>query len=227
MNPIDELNDFSSDNKPYTKRAIPYEKYFGEMALSEPQIRQRIEFAEKFEDRLLEFLTLFSLVIAYNQDDSFLRLQLQQLYFEISSQYIDTDDYVQRHGEAFADNFIESTKKHESDPWYTSKDRAKFNAENEANDILNYSDFQDAIRNGMNAKTWVTMKDNRVRKTHKKVDEKTIPIGDTFEVGGYLMRFPGDEEFGADDDEIVCCRCSLRYSHNPSFPTYTVNEETF
>ena len=217
---IDELN--------VTKnRSMPFEKFFGEMSLSDKQKKQRISFAEDFEDKLLEFLILFTTALDYGQDDAFLRLQLQQFYFDVVSTYLATDKYVTDHVEEFSDNFIATTKKHKDDPWYTSKDRAKFNAENEANDILNYADFQDAIANGMNAKEWVTMKDNRVRKTHKAVDGKIIPIGDTFEVGGYLMRFPMDDEYGADDDEIVCCRCSLRYSYNPSYPKYTVNEETF
>lgn len=207
----DELNIFSKDgDKSYSVRSMPYEKYFGEMVLSKPQIKQRIEFAEKFEDKLLEFLTLFTLVMSYGQDDSFLRLQLQQFYFEITTQYIATDDYIQKHGEEFADNFIETTKKHKADPWYTSEDRAKFNAENEANDILNYSDFQDAIAAGYTHKKWCTMRDKKVRDTHKMVEGKVIPIDDFFDVGDSLLRFPGDTEYD-EGTETVNCRCSLKY----------------
>lgn len=220
---IDELN----TPKEYTVRSIPYEKYFGEMELSDKQIKQRIEFAKKFEDGLLAFLTLFTLASAYGQDNGFLRIQLQQMYFEITTQFLETDKYISNHAEEFADNFIESTNKHISDPWYTSEDRAKFNAENEANDILNYSDFQDAIADGKNVKEWRTLLDNRVRPTHKEVHGKTIPIGDTFEVGGTLLRFPGDSEFDTSNGEETCgCRCSLKYSYNPRYPKYTAQEES-
>ena len=208
----DELNIYQRNgNKSYTIRSMPYEKYFGEMALTKPQIRQRIEFAEKFEDKLLEFLTLFTLVMSYSQDDSFLRVQLQQFYFEITSQYIATDDYMQKHGEEFADNFITATKKHKSDPWYTSEDRAKFNAENEANDVLNYSDFQDAIEAGYTKKRWKTMRDKRVRPSHREVEGITIPIEDTFLVGNSLLRFPGDSEYDDSGEETCGCRCTLEY----------------
>lgn len=40
---IDELN----TPKEYSVRSIPYEKYFGEMELSDKQIKQRIEFAKE------------------------------------------------------------------------------------------------------------------------------------------------------------------------------------
>ena len=221
----DEINVFDS-NGSETIRSMPYEKYFGEMELSDSQIKQRIEFAKKLEDMLLLFLTLFSMVKAYSDDDAFLKTQLQQFYFEVTTQFIETDDYIKNHGEEFADNFLDATNRHNDDPWYTSEDRAVFNAENEANDILNYSDFQDAIEAGYNAKTWITMKDSKVRKTHKKVDDKTLPLAEAFEVGNSLMRFPGDDEFGADDSEIVNCRCSIKYSYNPRFPKYEEQEES-
>lgn len=221
---IDELN----EPKEYSIRSIPYEKYFGEMELNDKQVKQRIEFAKNFEDKLLTFITLFTLMNAYEQDDSFLRIQLQQMYFEVSSEFLETDRYINNHASEFADNFIETTKKHQNDPWYTSDDRAKFNAENEANDVLNYSDFKDAIAEGKNVKEWRSKKDNRVRETHKKVDGKKIPIADTFEVGDTLLRFPGDSEYDTSDGEETCgCRCTLRYSYDPRYPKYEEQEETF
>lgn len=208
----DELNVFDSENKTYTERSMPYEKYFGEMALSKPQIKQRIEFARQMEDKLLTFMTLWGMVKALSDDEIFLRTQLQEFYFEVTTQYIVTDDYIQKHGEEFADNFIDATKRHSKDPWYTSDDRMKFDAENEANDILNYSDFQDAIEAGYTHKKWVAIMDKKTRDTHRQVNETVIPIEDTFEVGETLLRFPGDTEFDTSGGrEIVNCRCSLEY----------------
>lgn len=208
---LDELNVFSPKNS-YKARSMPYEKYFGEMALSKSQIKQRIEFAKQMEDKILTFMTLYGMVKALMADDSFLRIQFQQLYFEVTTQYIATDDYIQKHGEAFADNFIEATKKHSKEPWYMSEDRAIFDAENEANEVLNYSDFQDAIENGYTHKKWVAIMDKKTRDTHRQVNETVIPIEDTFEVGETLLRFPGDTEFDTSGGrEIVNCRCSLEY----------------
>lgn len=206
----DELNVFSE--KGYKVRSMPYEKYFGEMALTKEQKQKRIEFAEKFEDKLLEFLTLYSVAIRYLQDDAFLRLRLQQFYFEVTTEYITADKYIQDHATEYADNFIEATKKHKDDPWYTSDDRAKFNAENEANIVLNYSEFQDAIEAGYTKKMWRSMRDNKVRPTHKDVDGEIIPIEDTFVVGDTLLRFPGDDEYDTSSgEETVGCRCTLEY----------------
>ena len=208
----DELNIYDSQKKTYTERSMPYEKYFGEMALSKPQIRQRIEFARQMEDKLLTFMTLWGMVKYLTDDELFLRNQLQEFYFEVTTQFIATDNYIQKHGEEFADNFIDATKRHKKDPWYTSDDRVKFNAENEANDILNYGDFQDALEAGYTKKKWVTVGDKKVRHTHREVDGKIIPIEETFEVGNTLLRFPGDDEYDTSDGkEIVNCRCSLEY----------------
>lgn len=210
---LDELNVFTPEGKvTYSIRSMPYEKYFGEMNLSKEQIRKRIEFSEKFEDRLLEFLTLFTIASRYPDNDTFLKFQLEQLYFEIAAEYITVDNYVREHATEYAENFIEATKKHKTDAWYTSNDRAKFNAENEANNVLNYGEFQDAIQAGYTKKRWRSMRDNRVRPSHREVDGETIPITDTFLVGDTLLRFPGDSEFDTSDGEqTVGCRCTLEY----------------
>ena len=65
-------------------------------------------------------------------------------------------------------------------------------AENEANTDWNYSEYQQAIANGMKQKTWLTMQDRRVRHTHMKVDGKTIPIQSVFLVGDSEFLFPKD-----------------------------------
>lgn len=56
-------------------------------------------------------------------------------------------------------------------------------------------------------KTWRTEHDDRVRASHRAVDGVTIPLYQTFNVGGYPMLFPGDPMGPA--DEVVNCRCDL------------------
>ena len=83
-----------------------------------------------------------------------------------------------------------------SDYWL-SIHRAALIARNEANAFLNYSDYVEAKNQGKKTKTWLTMEDS-------KVDE-------TFEVGNSEMRFPLDDLFSPDPNEVVNCRCSIDY----------------
>jgi hypothetical protein len=56
-------------------------------------------------------------------------------------------------------------------------------------------------------KRWRTEHDDRVRASHKAVDGKTIPLYQSFNVGGYPMLYPGDPQGPA--DEVVNCRCDM------------------
>lgn len=97
--------------------------------------------------------------------------------------------------------------------WYLSDDRAMYNAENEANTVLNYKDYKEASLK-YKYKTWITENDSRVRQTHIPLEGETIPIADMFVVGEALMRFPKDIEYASDyPEEIVNCRCSIKYSN--------------
>ena len=112
----------------------------------------------------------------------------------------------------FSNNFIETTLNHEGEEWYTSSDRALFNAENSANDVLNYDLYQKALAEGKTHKKWITEKDNKVRETHREVENKVIPIKEWFRVGGIKMRFPKDYEYAIEaPQETVNCRCSVKY----------------
>lgn len=94
--------------------------------------------------------------------------------------------------------------------WLSDK-RAVFIAETEANSILNYSDYMFAKFEGKTKKQWLTMLDEKVRPTHLDVDSRTVDIDDFFIVGFSIMRFPHDTEYGASAEEIINCRCSVRY----------------
>lgn len=56
-------------------------------------------------------------------------------------------------------------------------------------------------------KTWITMEDDKVRSIHAVVDQVTVPILGTFEVGGVQMHFPG-EPVGS-PEHWINCRCIL------------------
>jgi HK97 family phage portal protein len=54
-------------------------------------------------------------------------------------------------------------------------------------------------------KMWVTQLDGRVRDAHKDAHGQVVDVGEKFSVGGYKMRYPGDEDAPA--DLTVRCRC--------------------
>lgn len=61
-------------------------------------------------------------------------------------------------------------------------------------------------------KKWRTMRDERVRHSHVKLDRVTIPYDEPFlSVLGNLMMYPHDRSLGANEDDLMNCRCSLEY----------------
>ncbi|CAL1778344.1 portal protein [Acinetobacter phage vB_AbaS_Silvergun] len=67
-------------------------------------------------------------------------------------------------------------------------------------------------------KKWRTMRDERVRHSHVKLDRVTIPYDEPFlSVLGNLMMYPHDRSLGANEDDLMNCRCSLEYVINKRF----------
>ncbi len=54
-------------------------------------------------------------------------------------------------------------------------------------------------------KTWITVKDERVRASHAAVHGQSVPLGEKFTVGGVPMDRPGD--LSAPPEETLNCRC--------------------
>lgn len=96
--------------------------------------------------------------------------------------------------------------------YYTSVERAILIAQNESNSVFAYEDEQQAIRNGKTHKTWLTMLDERVREDHQMMENITIGINEFFNVAGYQMFRPMDDEHGAPAEQVVNCRCVCKYT---------------
>ena len=206
MRMIDKLNNLSG------YKLIEIDSYFDEMELSEEEKEKRKEFAKSMEEIMLFIFVLFSIMKQYNRiNKEFIVSNLQSRYSEIVSQYINIDKYLKEYISEFSEETVDTTIKHIDETFYLSEDRGTLIAVNEANTTLNYKQFSDAIKDGKTRKQWITEKDSRVRKTHKALDDKTIPIEDVFLVGDTLMRFPHDTLYGIDYKELSNCRCTIKY----------------
>ena len=207
---LDELN---------TLRSQPFDEYFGVMNLTEDQIKRRIAFADAFELFMLSVMYTISNMRDYDlMNWDYIDGMVEEGYRDILRDFITEDDYTDRMVQDFSKNFRESTEKALASniekaiaAWMLSADRARFNAENEANNVLNYGEYTDAVDDGYTTKTWHTELDERVRPTHEPLEGVTIPIADLFQVGNAYMRFAKDELAADFPEEIVNCRCTVSY----------------
>ena len=197
--------------------AIPYERYFGEMGLSDEDKRKRIALAEAIDD---VFIVLFMMIEADRKLGN--ELDVYYLVDYISRKFTDVledkgidveEKYpaLPAHIRQSAEEVVRQNVEKPDDEWYTSDDRAMVIAENETNSVCEYVSFQDAIEDGKTRKTWHTMLDVRVRHTHEDLENITIPIMDRFRVGAYEMYQPKDTSLGAGLEEIANCRCWCSY----------------
>ena len=213
---FDRLNRIGTDQEEERKmRSMPYDRYFGEMDLSDDQKKKREETARDLEDKVLLYLLLMQQMIESGMID------INEIYEKFSSAYLDvivsgsisnTDYFTATHIADAIASIINTTLKNPDDPFMFSLDRARLIAENESNFIWNDAEFQEAIEDGYTHKTWRAIIDKRTRETHSEVNGTKIPITEPFEVGDSLLMFPTDTSLGAAAGEIVNCRCSLKYT---------------
>ncbi len=192
--------------------ALSFDRYFGEMELSESQKKMRIKEADQFEEMMFFIFELVSIMSDYQYiNKGYLEQELKQRYLNIAEKYSGIDDYVEDYAREFASLTIQVTLENLSDDYYTSEERATLIAENEANSNINYFDMKQAIEERKTKKRWKTQRDKKVRETHRRIDGQEIDIEDAFLVGDSLMRFPKDIYYGARLEEIAGCRCVVEY----------------
>ena len=204
---FDELNSLLAN-----KRSMSFEQYFGEMELSDDEIQQRIELAEKLEDGFLFVLALLFTMQQYNEVNwERARQEYENRYLSALAGYVTITPYIRNYVRSMSYDVMDSTRNHQSNIYYYSPDRSRFMAENESNFARSYQVNEDAIASGFKKKRWITMRDKKVRETHREVDGQVKTIDDLFYVGGSLMAYPRDGSLGASSSEIVGCRCSVEY----------------
>ena len=204
---FDELNDLVAN-----KRSMSFEQFFGEMELSDEEMQQRIELAEKLEDGFLFVLALLFTMQQYNAVNwERARQEYENRYLSALTGYVTITPYIRQYVRDMSYDIMDSTKKHRSEYYYYSPDRGKFMAECEANTTRSYQCNEDAIAQGKTMKRWLTMGDKRVRETHKEVGGTSKLIGEPFYVGGSLMMFPRDTQYSPPNSLVCGCRCSIEY----------------
>jgi len=208
---FDKLNTISLIEIPEErKRSEPYETYFGDMYLTEEQIEDRKEVASRMEEPLRDFLLLIMIglatgVVLYEE-------AREELLQNLIAQNIAEVEYL----ETLTADITDSTRRHPNDDWYFSEDRVIFISENEANTIMNGTEFQEARNRGMTRKQWIGMKDKRERETHIKMNDMILPIDEYFQVGEAICLYPKDvvspyTTLPEHPEELVNCRCQIRY----------------
>lgn len=191
---------------------IVYETYFGEMEISDKEKKERLELAKELEPI---FLYVFYMFLDEDASEEACRDYLSSAYKRIATDFVKAREptaYLNSYIDKIAADIVSATVENADSTYYTSLDRAMYIAANEANTIGNYREYAKMVKQGYQYKTWVTMRDDKVRHTHAAVNGDKVGIFDSFLVGNGEMSFPRDYSLGAGAEEIVNCRCTLRYS---------------
>lgn len=77
---------------------------------------------------------------------------------------------------------------------------------------------------GEASKTWLTVKDNRVRVAHAQAEGQTVPISQPFQIGGSSLMYPGDPSGPL--RLVARCRCRLSFSNDPAAVVASAQEDT-
>lgn len=197
------------------RKSLPFEQFFGEMELTPEQKRKRTALAEDIEDAVLFLFAIY--LVAKEYDREVERIAAAEEYEEqlreaLRKAQIDEDVIDQYIEDVAREEARVTAKRYLEDEYWTSEDRATLIAENDSNTCYNGQEFVDAVKSGKTEKQWKTMKDFRVRKTHREVDDVVIPISEPFVIGDSLMLFPRDTSLGASMEQIAGCRCIASYT---------------
>lgn len=232
---INTIETESTNGTSHQLQSLPYEQYFGEMEfLTEEEKEERIALAKDLEDAMM---FLFFMVVAQSSFDYMAAIssaevkdRFREKMMDTISRHTEIDDDLLSQINDFVDDTTDTTYEHlvilarlmeepqpdtdkqYSEEFYLSDDRARLLAEEESNTVFNYKGYADAVLLGATTKTWITMRDAFVRKTHRPLEDKTVPTTELFMVGESFMRFPRDQKFNAKLKEIIRCRCGVKYN---------------
>lgn len=208
---FDRLNLIPLEEVPVSeRRSESYSTYFGDMPITRQQAEEREEVAKEIEEAVKHYLLL--ILLAVGTGVVMWEYAEERLRDELREKNIGNEEYRSR----YAKDLTESTKRNLGNAWYFSEDRAIWNAENEANTVVNHMDFESAKERGYTRKQWIGMDDYKERPTHKQKNFQIIPIDDYFQVGNAQLLYPKDvfsqySTGASHPEEIVNCRCGSVY----------------
>ena len=204
---IDELNRPVFDSERFI------EQYFEPMEISDEQKEERKKASRDFRDFLLFLFALLSVQIEYESTDwSYFEAQFIVELTREASKYARMTPLLENYIAEKAADFSDITRNHLGDgEYWTSEERATYEAVNEANAVLGYEELEEAKDNGYRYKTWLTERDNRVRKDHNKMEGKKIKIDDYFIFPDCMMLMPHDDVNGT-PAQVDNCRCVCKYT---------------
>ena len=191
----------------------PFDEYFAPMQISEEQKRKRVELAEELD---AVFIALLSEYFYADQLDAVVASDIydrtREAYLLAIGTAVEVDDYLYNHGVEVIASTIEVLLRHDDEPYFVSKDRARAIAENESNVVYEYDELREAYEDGSRYKIWHTIIDGRERDSHAVMNGVKIPIDEPFELAGGYMMTPHDDSLGVSTDELANCRCSCSYT---------------
>ena len=193
------------------KRSMDFKTYFGEMRISDVQKRKRIALARKLEQEMIWLMSYMFYARIQGISVSMDAINEIRRRYRASLPEALIDLYIATHIDSVSVDIVDATNRHKEDPYFYSKDRARLIAEGEANSIFGYTEYEEAAKN-KKYKTWLTIMDGHERDSHAEVNGVTLPISEPFVLRGGYLQFPKDDSMGASDEELVSCRCSLKFS---------------
>lgn len=212
MRNVDSLNNIVTEYDD-----IDISTYFKAMDITKEQQEEREEAAEDIWWLLLLLFALIQTSIEDgNLDYNFIRDSFYDSYGELVRKYVVPDEYIEDYILRFTQNVVDTTWENmnfsnSDDDYWTSEKRALEIGLNESNSINNYKDFKKAVEEGYTHKTWKAELDNKTRKDHSGMNQKSVPIMDMFKFPDCEMLFPHDEINGT-ARQTVNCRCALKYT---------------
>lgn len=204
---IDEINQGSFDYARYI------EDYFEPMDITEEQKDERKKASRDFRDFLLFLFTLLAVQDEFSSIDwAYFEAQFVIEFERNALKYARDTELLQEFIRKKAEDFTNITREHYGeDSYWTSDERATFEAVNDANAVLGYEELDEAIENGYKYKVWKTELDNKVRKDHRSMEGKKVKIDDYFVLPDCMMLMPHDDVNGT-EKQVSNCRCSLKYT---------------
>lgn len=221
INRFDALNNLTSADDEEIKEQIT--QYFEEMELDEAEIEKRIGLAVDIEKgfRNLFILMLTAEIVGEELEDrrddfvdfvyhDYMDAMINNGYS--NDTYYSGVGYVEQYARTRCKDIVDTAILHKADDYYFTVEHSLAIGEDEGNAVGNYYREQMMIARGMKYKTWVTMKDNKVRHSHEVVDGRTIGIFEAFTVGNSQLMFPCDRSQNPNAKEVANCRCVCEYS---------------